>query len=224
MFVYKSKRWCAKPSQGLSGGILSTWLVGVRPISFTFIGSSFVGISINAQDTVIYIVNVFAPCSITAKRSLWEELKVLKQNYTKGEWCIDGDFNAITNEAERKRRSGCSSLQEISDFNNFIAGIELFDVPVSGKKFSYFSSDGISMSRLDRFLVTEGLIDLWGVSGQWIAEIYLITVLSGSSVLWKTGVLNHFVFLMGGLSMRILYPIREVVGPNFHFEGTRLLS
>lgn len=121
--------WCAKPSHGLSGGILSTWLVGARPISFTFIGSSFVGVSINAQDTVVYIVNVYAPCSVTAKQSLSEELKVLKQNYNRGEWGIVGDFNAVTNEGERKGRTGRSSSQEISDFNNFIAEMGLFDVP-----------------------------------------------------------------------------------------------
>lgn len=48
--------------------------------------------------------------------------------------------------------------------------MELIDVLVSGKKLSYISSDGISVSRLDRFLITEGLIDLLCVSGHWIGN------------------------------------------------------
>ncbi|PNX80406.1 cysteine-rich receptor-like protein kinase, partial [Trifolium pratense] len=48
--------------------------------------------------------------------------------------------------------------------------MEVVDVPVSGKQFSWFSSDGNVMSRLDRFLVSEGFIDKGGISGQWIGE------------------------------------------------------
>lgn len=35
---------------------------------------------------------------------------------------------------------------------------------------SYICCDGISISRFDRFLISEGLIDMWGVSGQWIGN------------------------------------------------------
>lgn len=69
-----------------------------------------------------------------------------------------GDFNAVTRVEERKgRNDGCLS-QEIIEFNNCIADMELIDVVVAGKKFSWFCSDGISMSRFDRFIVTKGLM------------------------------------------------------------------
>lgn len=105
-----------------------------------------------------------------ASMKLWEELKGLKQNLSRGEGCLVGDFNAVSCVEERNGRNGGSSMQEISEFNNFIVDMELFDVPVLGQKFSWLCSDGISMSRLDRFLISDGLIDLWGVTGQWIGS------------------------------------------------------
>lgn len=110
-------------------------------------------------------VNIYAPCSTLAKRGVWAELLVLKQNLGEGEWCIVGDFNAITCAAERKGRSGASYAVEMANFNNFIVDMDLIDVQMTGKKFSYFCSDGVSMSRLDRFLISEGLIALWGYFG-----------------------------------------------------------
>lgn len=75
-------------------------------------------------------------------------------------WALCGVINCsigVQNPVQlfkRKGRDDGSSLQKITDFNNFIVEMELFDVLISGKKFSYICSDGISMSRLDRFLIT----------------------------------------------------------------------
>ncbi|CAJ2637088.1 unnamed protein product [Trifolium pratense] len=48
--------------------------------------------------------------------------------------------------------------------------MQVIDVPVLGKKYSWFSADGKSMSRLDRFLMSEDFINTHGISGQWIGE------------------------------------------------------
>jgi hypothetical protein len=48
--------------------------------------------------------------------------------------------------------------------------MELIDVPVLGKKFSWFSADGKSMSRIDRFLLSDGFITSQGTAGQWIGD------------------------------------------------------
>ncbi|MCI19886.1 cysteine-rich receptor-like protein kinase, partial [Trifolium medium] len=48
--------------------------------------------------------------------------------------------------------------------------MEVVDVPVLGKKFSWFSADGKSMSRIDRFLLSDGFIVKHGISGQWIGD------------------------------------------------------
>lgn len=108
----------------------------------------------------------------------------MKQNSIPGEWCIVGDFNAVACLEERKGRRGESSQHEISDFNNFIVEMDVVDVQVSGKIISWYSPDGLSMSRLDRFLLSKGLIEIWGVSGQWIGnrDLYRIIVLFGCFV------------------------------------------
>jgi len=40
-------------------------------------------------------------------------------------------------------------------FNNFIDGNNLLDLPLCGRRYTWFKGDGISMSRLDRFLLSE---------------------------------------------------------------------
>lgn len=46
----------------------------------------------------------------------------------------------------------------------------LVDVPCKGKKFSYFSSDGSSKSRIDCILVSNNNVNWWGVIGQQIGD------------------------------------------------------
>ncbi|GAU28116.1 hypothetical protein TSUD_295530 [Trifolium subterraneum] len=48
--------------------------------------------------------------------------------------------------------------------------MEVIDVPVTGKKFSWFNADGSAMSRLDRFLLSDGFIEKGGISNQWIGD------------------------------------------------------
>jgi hypothetical protein len=55
-------------------------------------------------------------------------------------------------------------------FSHFVEDMEVIDVPVLGKKFSWFSGDGKSMSRIDRYLLSDGFITSQGISGQWIED------------------------------------------------------
>ncbi|CAJ2644149.1 unnamed protein product [Trifolium pratense] len=87
-----------------------------------------------------------------------------------GEWCLGGDFNAVLKVGERKGSSSLNRQTERWEFRQFVEGMEIIDVPVTGKKFTWFSADGKTMSRLDRFLLSEGFIDKSGVSGQWVGE------------------------------------------------------
>jgi hypothetical protein len=58
---------------------------------------------------------------------------------------------------------------ERAEFGNFIDAIEVIDIPMAGKKFTWFNSEGTVMSRLDLFcclkasltkgaLLTNGLV------------------------------------------------------------------
>jgi hypothetical protein len=48
--------------------------------------------------------------------------------------------------------------------------MELIDIPVLGKRFTWFRSDGSAMSRLDRFLLPDGFIEKGGITNQWVED------------------------------------------------------
>ncbi|XP_057425790.1 uncharacterized protein LOC130719169 [Lotus japonicus] len=49
----------------------------------------------------------------------------------------------------------------MTEFNRFIDDLEVMDVPLHGRKFTWFGPNGQSMSRLDRFLVSDGWTNHW---------------------------------------------------------------
>lgn len=61
---------------------------------------------------------------------------------------------------------------EMVEFNDFIEGLALIDVPLIGKKFTWFNLSGKAMSRLDRFLLSEELVEEWKVDGQMVGSRY----------------------------------------------------
>ncbi|KAK2449476.1 hypothetical protein QL285_008670 [Trifolium repens] len=71
---------------------------------------------------------------------------------------------------ERRGRHGTGSQSERSEFVSFIDAMEVTNVPVTGKKFTWFSADGSAMSRLDRFLLSEGFIEKGGISNQMVGD------------------------------------------------------
>ncbi|MCI00463.1 hypothetical protein A2U01_0021482, partial [Trifolium medium] len=163
-------KWVAKQSTGASGGLLTMWNSDLILFNFSFYGDGFLGISVEWEGVVLYIINVYAPCTVSGKRKLWQELLDFKMNNEEGEWCLGGDFNAVLKNGERKGSSSLNRQAERWEFRQFVEGMEVVDVPVTGKKFTWFSADGKAMSRLDRFLLSEGFIDKSGVSCQWVGD------------------------------------------------------
>lgn len=83
-------------------------------------------------------------------------------------WCIGGDFNEIRFLNERK---GCIRRdREMKDFNDFIDLMELHDLPMLGRLFTWCNDVGERRwSRLDRFLLDTGWLEKfsfkqWGLS------------------------------------------------------------
>jgi hypothetical protein len=103
---------------------------------------------------------------MTGKRKLRNDLLEFKLNNEPGEWCLGGDFNAVTMPAERRGSSSAGGQAERNEFALFIEAFEVVDIPVTGKHFTWFNYDSSSMSRLDRFLLSEGFIDKGGISNQ----------------------------------------------------------
>lgn len=62
-----------------------------------------------------------------------------KIHFVDGMWCVDGDFNAINKEGERNEMSSSSNRSDRVEFNEFIEGMKLIDLPLMGKKFTWFN-------------------------------------------------------------------------------------
>ena len=45
--------------------------------------------------------------------------------------------------------------RNIEEFNSFIESMKLMDIPMIGRKFTWYRSNGIAKSRLDRALVSQ---------------------------------------------------------------------
>ncbi|KAK2445049.1 hypothetical protein QL285_016023 [Trifolium repens] len=168
LWGHKDILWVAKESDGLSGGLLSVWNKDLFTFNYSFIGNGFLGVCVEWKDGLLYIVNIYSPCSMAGKRKLWSDLIEFKLNNDPGEWCLGGDFNSIMKIRERRGSSGSGCQSERFEFCHFSEVMETVDIPVMGKKFTWYNSEGTSMSRLDRFLLSEGFIAKEGITNQWV--------------------------------------------------------
>ncbi|XP_071699116.1 uncharacterized protein [Rutidosis leptorrhynchoides] len=89
---------------------------------------------------------------------MWESLSGLIQNVDWA-WLLCGDFNEVRDSSDRINSQFHPFRAE--RFNKFIRENNLIDIPISGKRFTRVSDDGVKLSKLDRFLVTENFINLW---------------------------------------------------------------
>lgn len=161
--------WVFFPTNGNSGGMLSLWDASLGKLIFYFSGNRFLGVCLEwgSKKQRCFVVNIYTPCNLAGKWLLWENLKMSKMGYGKGLWCVVGDYNAITRMCEKRGLGSQIPRQEMEDFRLFTADMELVDVPLLGRKYTWYRSDGSAMSRLDWFLLSEEWIANWGVVAQW---------------------------------------------------------
>jgi len=63
----------------------------------------------------------------------------------------------------------CSDYsREIKGFNDFIESSELVDIPLVGRKFTWFKPNGLVKSRINRVLVSKEWLELWPNSQQFV--------------------------------------------------------
>lgn len=146
-----------KPSVGASGGILTMWDTSVVDICMTLnLSNALIVKGTFMKNNVDFIfANVYVPCDNRGCELLWNELSVLIQRHSTDAWCVLGDSNVVRSCKERRSRSTINGNENFTPFNNFIDGYYLIDLPLSGRNFTWYHEDGLSMSRLDRFLLSE---------------------------------------------------------------------
>jgi hypothetical protein len=54
------------------------------------------------------------------------------------------------------------------EFAGFMESMDLVDLPTLGRRFTWFHSSGHAMSRIDRVLVSEEWLGVWGQSSLWV--------------------------------------------------------
>ncbi|CAJ2674421.1 unnamed protein product [Trifolium pratense] len=145
-----------RPSVGASGGLLTLW--DTAEVEVWSSGSSenvlwCHGLFVRSGEE-FYLANVYAPCNSRAKQVLWDSLSVIIQALGRSRVCVCGDFNAVRSVEERRSANDGYRPSDHIPFNRFIDDNTLIDLPLCGRKYTWFKGDGRSMSRLDRFLLS----------------------------------------------------------------------
>ncbi|GKB28401.1 putative RNA-directed DNA polymerase, eukaryota, reverse transcriptase zinc-binding domain protein [Tanacetum coccineum] len=145
-------------ARGKSGGILCIW----NKLLFHKERIVSVDSHVAVQGTwlqnglKIKFVVVCAPQDLASKITLWSTLSQLILNWD-GNAIIMGDFNEVREVGDRFGTNFNEKQTEIS--NSFINNMNLFDVPLGGFRFTWTNKWASKMSKLDRFLATEGFHD-----------------------------------------------------------------
>nr|GEY38041.1 RNA-directed DNA polymerase, eukaryota [Tanacetum cinerariifolium] len=106
--------------------------------------------------TRLLIIYVYAPQNLTEKQTLWDYLCHIIDRWD-GESVILGDFNEVRTEAERY--GSRFNFQGANSFDNFISVTGLVDLPLGGYSFTWSHKSATKMSKPDKFLISEGLIE-----------------------------------------------------------------
>jgi len=86
-------------------------------------------------------------------------------------WCVFGDFNSIRRQEERKSLISVSDYnREINEFNAFIEKSELVDIPMVGRKFTWYKLNGLVKSGIDSVLISKELLEVWSHNKQIVLD------------------------------------------------------
>nr|XP_029144568.1 uncharacterized protein LOC114924353 [Arachis hypogaea] len=143
--------WPYVEADGASGGLLLTWDETNFKMNNCYKGERWLcveGIMLKNNFNCIFFL-VYGAHTREEKLVIWEAL-----SYTTGlcqvPYCFIGDFNEILNIEERKCTTSLTASTE--DFKDWIQDMQLLDLPLNDRKFTWFR--GRSCSRLDRVLVS----------------------------------------------------------------------
>nr|GEY31987.1 RNA-directed DNA polymerase, eukaryota [Tanacetum cinerariifolium] len=147
-------------SLGNSGGLLCVW----DPNSFQkdnhVISDNFIALfgKWRANQTRMLIVSVYAPQAVSLKRTPWSYLSSLINRWN-GECIVFGDFNEVRRKEERWGSN--FNVYGARDFNQFITSAGLVEVQLEGYSYTWAHPSASKMSKLDRFLVSDGFLSLF---------------------------------------------------------------
>ncbi|GKV44194.1 hypothetical protein SLEP1_g51396 [Rubroshorea leprosula] len=126
---------------------------------------------------------------------VWDKLNFVKREVftsddflgVSGEWGtkkLQCYFVNVYAPNDRRKKGGrIGENPEMSDFNAFIETTRLIDIRLANRWFTWYRSDGSSMSRLDRVLMTE---EMFTMGGEWVQQGLRRTISDHCAILTKT--------------------------------------
>ncbi|GKA44918.1 RNA-directed DNA polymerase, eukaryota, partial [Tanacetum coccineum] len=161
-FIWGNSRfdYISSNAIGNSGGILCIWDPNTFLKDHHIISDNFVVIAGTwlPSNSKLLIISIYAPQSRSDKRILWGYISSLISRW-QGDSLILGDFNEVRSETER--RGSVFNVYGAADFNDFIAKAGLINIQLEGYSFPWSHPSACKMSKLDRFLVTEGFFSVF---------------------------------------------------------------
>ncbi|GJS73075.1 RNA-directed DNA polymerase, eukaryota [Tanacetum coccineum] len=116
---------------GNSGGILCVWDPSVFRKEHHVVSDNFVALyrSWVSNQAKLLVVSIYAPQSITSKRSLWSYISSLISRWD-GHCMVMGDFNEVRYMEDRL--GSVYNAQGANEFNNFISNSGLVEIQLEG--------------------------------------------------------------------------------------------
>jgi len=111
------------------------------------------------EDFVVF--NVYALCDVGNQVVLWGTLSTRLESFMGKNVCVCGDFNVVRGVEERRNVGSTPRVLGVFPFNNFIDDNDFVNLPLIGRRFTWYRGDGRSMSRVDRFLLSDSWCARW---------------------------------------------------------------
>ncbi|KAH7850084.1 hypothetical protein Vadar_027677 [Vaccinium darrowii] len=125
-------------------------------------------VQVAASQRVFFLSIVYGSNNAVDRRTLWNELSVLKSICGDAAWVMMGDFNVVRKRSERLHGFDSNA---VDDFNSCLDGLDMDDMPTNGFWFSWSNKRGglgDNKSKLDRALVNPGWINEFPNSDAWL--------------------------------------------------------
>ncbi|PWA76614.1 RNA-directed DNA polymerase, eukaryota [Artemisia annua] len=145
-------------ARGRSGGLISIWDPNVFLKESIWCDEAFIIVKGRWKNSGgdCYMINIYGPHDPVAKVSLWNKIREFMQSHM-GKYVLFGDMNEVRNEHER--HGSIFSRSEADFFNSFINNVGLIELPMGGRLFTWMNKAGTKLSKLDRFLFSEDVIE-----------------------------------------------------------------
>ncbi|PWA52585.1 RNA-directed DNA polymerase, eukaryota [Artemisia annua] len=147
-------------SRGRAGGLISVWDPSFFVKDQIWCDDWYIivqGKWVNS-DEVFFMINIYGPQESSDKIALWNRLLEFIRNHD-GHYVIFGDLNEVRVESERYGIEFSRSAANV--FNTFIDDARLFKPVLGGRNFTWMNKAGTKMSKLDRFLISQHVMDVF---------------------------------------------------------------